>query len=116
MDMSKKTFLIGPNEDTLAELLIADEDEGWFTGKVVCQRFPSEVKKALDWYDEVVRDQLLSHLDEATDAVQRFELRVKNPDGSIHKIYSLHVGLNNELSFRIDPVLPPPELPNEMIL
>lgn len=110
MAESKKVLLIGPDGNTLAELLIAGEEEGWFTGKVVWQSFPLEVKKALAWYDEVMQDQMLSYLDEAVAAVQRFELQAKFPDGSAHKTYSLHVSPSNEASFRISPVLPPPEL------
>jgi hypothetical protein len=109
-------FLVDPDGNTLAELLIADEEEGWFTGKVVWQHFPFEVKKALAWYDEVVQDQMLSYLDEAVAAVQRFELQAKFLDGSTHKTFSLHVSPTNEISFRISPVLPPPELPKEAIL
>ena len=44
-----------------------------------------------------------------------FELQAKFPDGSTHKTYSLHVSPSNEVSFRISPVLPPPELPKEPI-
>src|SRR5438105_3611417 len=109
MAESKKVFLIGPDGNTLAELLIADEEEGWFTGRVVWQSFPFEVNKALAWYDEVVQDQMLSYLDEAVAAVQRFELQAKFQDGSAHKTYSLHVSSSNEVSFRISPVAPPPE-------
>jgi hypothetical protein len=116
MAESKKVHLIGPDENTLAELLIADEEEGWLTGKVVWQHFPVEIKKALAWYDEVVQDQMLSYLDEATAAVQKFELQAKFPDGSTHKTYSLHVSPTNEVSFRISHVLPPPELPKAAIL
>jgi hypothetical protein len=115
MAESRKVFLIGSDGNTVAELLIADEDEGWFTGKVVWQSFPFEVKKALAWYDEVVQDQMLSYLDEAVAAVQRFELQARFPDGSAHKTYSLHVSPSNEVSFRISPVCPPPELPKETI-
>lgn len=115
MAESKKVFLIGPDESRLAELLIADEEEGWLTGRVVWQRFPFEVKKALAWYDEVVQDQMLSYLDEAIAAVERFDLQAKFPDGSTHKAYSLHVSQSNEVSFRLSPVLPPPDLPEETI-
>jgi hypothetical protein len=110
MTESRKVYLIGPDGNTLAELSIADEEEGWFTGKVVRENFPSEVEKALAWYDEVVQDQMLSYLDDAVAAVQRFELQVKFPDGWTHRTYSLHVGRSNEVSFRITPVLQPPEL------
>ncbi len=108
MAESKKAFLIGPDGSTLAEVRIDDEEEGWFTGRVVCQNFPLEVKKALAWYDEVMQDQMLSYLDEAVAAIQRFELQARFPNGSTHKTYSLHVSPSSEVSFRISPVLPPP--------
>jgi hypothetical protein len=116
MAESKKVLLIGSDGNTLAELLIVDEEKGWFTGSVVWQNFPSEVRKALAWYDEVVRDQMLSYLDEAVAAVQKLGLQAKFPDGSTHKTYSLHVSPSNDTSFRISPVLPPPGLPKEVIL
>jgi hypothetical protein len=106
-----KVYLIAPDGDTYAELFITDEEEGWFTGTVVRQGFPPEVQSALAWYDEVVQDQMLSYLDEAVAAVQRFELRAMFPDGSMHKAYSLHFSPADEVSFRISPVLPPPEVP-----
>jgi hypothetical protein len=110
-----KVYLVGPDGHTLAELLIADEEEGWYTGKVVWQSFPFEVKNALAWYDEVVQDQMLSYLDGATAAVQRFGLQARFPNGSTHKTYSLHVSPSNEVSFRISPVSPSPELRREAI-
>jgi hypothetical protein len=114
-DTTAKVFLLGSEGNTLAELLISDEEEGWFTGRVVWQSFPCEVEKALTWYDEVLQDQLLSYLDGATAAVQNFDLRARFPDGSTHKTYSLHVSPSNEVSFRISPVLPPPEPRKEAI-
>ncbi len=107
MAESKKVFLLGPEGNTLAELLIADEEEGWFTGRVIWQNFPFEVKKVLAWYDEVVHDQMLSYLDEASLAVQRLELQAKFPEDTTHKTYSLHVSPSKEVSFRTSPVLPP---------
>jgi hypothetical protein len=111
MAESRKVYLIGPDDNTLAELLIADEEEGWFTGRVVRQNFPPELQRALAWYDEVVQDQMLSYLDDAVAAVQTFALQARFPDGSTHPTYSLHISPSNEVSFRISPVLPPPELP-----
>jgi hypothetical protein len=116
MTESRKVLLIDPDGNTLAELLIADEEKGWFTGKLLSQSFSSEVKNALAWYDEVVRDQMLSYLDEATAAVERFGLEANFPDGSTHKIYSLDVSPSYEVSFRISPVPPPAELPREKVL
>jgi hypothetical protein len=72
-------------------------------------------ENALAWYDEVLQDQMLSYLDEAPAAVQRFDLQAKFPDGSMHKTYALHITPSNEVSFRISPVRPPPELPKEAI-
>ena len=53
---------------------------------------------------------MLSYLDEATAAVQGFELQATFPDGSTHKTYALHVSPSREVSFRISPVVPPPQL------
>jgi hypothetical protein len=111
----KKVFLGGSDGTTLAELLIEAEEEGWVTGWVVAQSFPSQIEKALAWYDEVVQNQMLSYLDEATAAVERFGLRANLPDGSAHKVYSLHVSPLNEVSFRTSPVSPPSELPTEIV-
>jgi hypothetical protein len=116
MAESKKVFLTAPDGNTLAELLITDEEEGWFTGKVISQRFPFEVEKALAWYDEVARGQMLSYLDEATASVQMFGLQARFPGGSTHKTYSLHISQSGEVSFRIIPVSPPPDSPKEIIL
>jgi hypothetical protein len=115
MSLTKKAFLAASDGTTLAELLIEDEEQGWFTGRVVSQNFPSEVRKALAWYDEVLQDQMLSYLDEATAAVERLELRAELPDGSTHKVYSLHVSPLNEVSFRTSPVGPPPALQQKTV-
>ena len=85
MTEPRKVDLIGPDDSTLAELLIADEEEGSFTGQVVGRASPSDVEKVLAWYDEVMQDQMLSYLDEAVAAVQRLELRARFPDGSMQK-------------------------------
>jgi hypothetical protein len=115
MTQSKKVLLTDANGKALAELLISDEDEGWFTGRVVWQNFPAEVKKVLGWYGEVVHDQMLSYLDDAAAAVQRLDLQTKFSEDSSYKTYSLHLGPSSEVSFRISPVLPPPDLPMEAI-
>jgi hypothetical protein len=103
----KTAFIVDAAGTLLAELIVSHAEGGWFTGKVVSQRFSSDVKRALDWYDEVVQDQMLSYLDEATAAVEQLGLRVQFPDGSAHKIYSLHVNKLNDVSFRTSPVPPP---------
>ncbi len=84
MAESQKVSLVAPEGVTLAEFLITDAEEGWFTGTVVRQSSAPGVEKALAWYDEVLRDQMLSDLDDAVAAVQRFELQAQFPDGSTH--------------------------------
>lgn len=108
MAESRRVSLIGTGGEALGELLIEDEEEGWFTGRLVWQRFPVEVERALAWYDEVVRDQMLSYLDDAVGVVRGFGLQARFPDGSTHPTYSLHVSPSNEVSFRTSPVPPPP--------
>jgi hypothetical protein len=146
MAESRTVFLTNRDGDRLAELLIVDEDEDWFTGRVVWRKLPFEIQNALNWYNEVVENQMLrrrptiivalrsakdrtlaergptfrevivgpflSYLDEATAAVQKFELHAKFPDGSTQKPYALHVSPSNSVSFRTSPVLPPPGFAN----
>jgi hypothetical protein len=102
-----RLLLIDPDGKPLAELLVASEVEGWFTGKVLSQRFPPTVLEALAWYDEVVKYQMLSYLDEAASAVERLGLRIKSPDESTQRVYSLHIAEPDEVSFRITPVPEP---------
>jgi hypothetical protein len=78
---------------------------------VVWQRFPDELHAKLTWYDEVLRDQMLSYLDEAEASVQSFGLQAIFPDGSTHTTYSLHISPSHEVSFRITPIAPAPDLP-----
>jgi hypothetical protein len=115
MSESSKVCITGPGGDVFAELLITEEEEGWFTGRVVWQEFPPDVRTALAWYDEVVGGQMLSYLDGAAEAVEGFGLQARFPDGSTHKTYSLHVSPSAEVSFRVSPVLPPPELSGQAV-
>jgi hypothetical protein len=101
---SKIVYFLGSDGSILAESRLNHEEEGWFSGTIVWQRFPVEIKKALDWYDEVVQGQMLSYLDEAEAAVRKFELTAKFPDGSTHKTYALNIGPSNSVSFRISPI------------
>src|SRR5262245_7589541 len=106
--MTQRVFgqmeLVDSQGHALAELLVSDEEEGWFSGRVLSQSFPSEVAKDLAWYDEVVQHQMLSYLDEAMVAVARWGLRVRFRDGSTHPTFALHISQPNEVSFRVTPV------------
>ena len=101
-------LLLDSRGNILAELLVSDE-EGWFSGRVLSQRFPSELASDLARYDEVVEHQMLSYLDEALAAVEHWGLEVRFRDGSTHPVYSLHISQPNEVSFRVTPVPPPPD-------
>jgi hypothetical protein len=108
--IGSRFLLLAPDGKALAELSVACDAEGWYTGKVLSQDFPPSVKGALEWYNEVVQHQMLSYLDEATSAVESLDLRIKSPDESIHRVYSLHIAAPDEVSFRITPV-PEPAVP-----
>jgi hypothetical protein len=104
-------LLVDADEKPLAELLVEEHDDGWFTGTVLARSFPDELERALAWYDEVVTHQMLSFLDEATSAVERWGLRVKAPDGSARRVCALHVSKPDDVSFRTTPVPPPSRVP-----
>lgn len=106
---SSRYFLADAPGNTLAELLV-EEDEGWFTGKIVARDWPDAVGRALAWYDEVVSHQMLSYLDEATSMVEKLGLRVRAADGVLHRVYALHVSQDGTVAFRMSPVPPPSRL------
>ena len=95
--------LVDPTGNTLAELLASDE-AGWFSGRVLSRDLPIGMAKDLAWYDEVVQYQMLSYLDEAMAAVERWCLKVRFRDGSTPPVYSLHISPLDEVSFRVSPV------------
>jgi hypothetical protein len=51
---AERVALVDGADNVIAELVLAHEEDGWLTGTVVSQQFPAKVKKALDWYDEVM--------------------------------------------------------------
>src|SRR5258708_980389 len=99
--------LIDAAGNALAELEVTATEDGWFAGTVLSQQLPPKLKDALDWYDEIIDGQMLSYLDQATDAVEQFGLRVRERNGSARKVFSLHINKQSEVSFRFSPVSPP---------
>jgi hypothetical protein len=97
--------------NVVAELLLTHEDDGWFTGTVLSQRLPPHVKEALDWYDEVVENQMLSYLDAAAANVEKWGLCLRHDNASLRKVYALHIDKQHQVSFRTTPVPPPAWLP-----
>lgn len=104
---SGKLFLVDTAGNEVAELTLTGEADDWFSGAVLAQQFSPQLKEALDWYDEVVENQMLSFLDGATDAVEQFGLLLRHADGTTHQVFSLHVNKQNEVSFRTSPIPPP---------
>lgn len=97
--------------NVLAELDVTAQPDDWFAGRVLSQQFPPQLRDALAWYDEVLEGQMLSYLDQATDAVDQFGVRVGPPGGPSRSVYSLHVTSQGEVSFRTTPIPPPARVP-----
>lgn len=91
----------------LGEIRIDSEEDGWFTGTLVDANLSPVVEAALRQYDKVIQHQNLSDLDKAVAAVDGLMLAVLFQSGQAHRVYSLHVSDQKEVSFRITPVLPP---------
>jgi hypothetical protein len=108
---AERVVLEDSNGNIVAQFVLTCEEDGWFTGTVISQQLPPQLKKALDWYDEVVQNQMLSYLDEATATVEQFKLNVRYPGGSSRKVYSLHIDPKDQVTFRTTPVPPPAWLP-----
>lgn len=82
-------------------------EDGWYYGQLNGEIQSEDLRRDLAWYDEVVSQQMLSFLDEATAAVQRHELIARFSDDTHRKIYALHLERSGSTSFRISPVPPP---------
>ncbi|HLN30510.1 MAG TPA: hypothetical protein VK395_22390 [Gemmataceae bacterium] len=91
----------------LAEVEIQGVEDEWYHGRLVRDAIPEELRRDLEWYDEVVSNQMLSYLDDALHAVERHELSVRFPDETCHKVYALHIDKSGETAFRMAPVPPP---------
>jgi hypothetical protein len=88
----------------LGEMAIHEEQDGWFTGVLTDDRLSSDARAAIDWYDEVVQNQMLSYLDQALAAVAKLDLKVRFSNEEPHQVYSLDITPEKEVSFRITPV------------
>lgn len=91
----------------VAEIDIQGVENEWYYGRLMTDAIPEGLRRDLEWYDEVVSTQMLSYLDDATDAVERHGLSVCFPDETCHKAYGLHIDKSGETAFRIAPVPPP---------
>jgi hypothetical protein len=104
---AENLVLVDESGKQLAQLAVTGQEDGWTFATLVAPQFPAKLRESLEWYDEVVEHQMLSFLDSALASIDRFELRVRYPDATQHKVYSLHVNRQNEVSFRVTPVPPP---------
>jgi hypothetical protein len=97
--ISKFWSMIDIDGKELAQINVDSCEEGWFHGTTISHDFSKDLQSALRWYDEVVSGQMLSFLDEAQDAVARFQLRLRLPDGQCEKVYSIQLSTNGEARF-----------------
>jgi hypothetical protein len=102
--MNQEWSMIDIDGREIARIDVTDCEEGWHYGAVKSSKLPSELESALRWYDEVVSKQMLSFLDEASVAVERFRLRIQLPDGRCENVYSFQLSPNGEATFRTLPV------------
>jgi hypothetical protein len=91
----------------VAEVDIHAVEDGWYYGRLVKDAIPDELRRDLEWYDQVVSNQMLSYLDDVRAAVERHELSVCFADETCHKAYALHIDRSGDTTFRIAPVPPP---------
>ena len=76
---SEKLTLIHASGIEVAQMTMSSEKDGWFSGTLASQQFSPDLKEALEWYDEVVENQMLSFLDQAIESVAQFGLCVRTP-------------------------------------
>ena len=96
----------------VAEIDVQGVEDDWYYGRLVSDLLPEGLRRDLEWYDEVVSDQMLSFLDDALAAVERHQLSVRQPDEGCRRVYCLHIGKAGEATFRITPI--PPREPSHV--
>jgi hypothetical protein len=106
--MATSTYSVTDSQGRrVAEIDVQAIEEEWYYGRLVSDAIPERLRRDLEWYDQVVSNQMLSYLDEALDAVERHGLSVRVPDETCHRVYSLHLAKSGEATFRITPAPPP---------
>jgi hypothetical protein len=90
----------------VADVDLQGVEKEWFYGQIVSDAIPEDLRRDLEWYDEVVSNQMLSFLDDSSAAVERHDLFVVFPDQPRRKVYSLHVSRSGETTFRVTPAPP----------
>lgn len=91
----------------IAEVDIQNVEEEWYYGRLLDDAISEGLRRDLEWYDKVVSNQMFSFLDDALQAIEQHHLSIRLPDGSCHRVYSLHIDNLGETTFRITPVHPP---------
>jgi hypothetical protein len=107
--------LIDRHASQLASFWIDAIQEGWYSGHVNSSSFPPDLQQRLEWYNEVVSNQMLSFVDDARSAIDQHHLLVRLPSGDVHPVVALHVMRSGDVSFRISPIAPPPSIPRASV-
>lgn len=110
--MPHNCTIIDESGRDVAEILIRDNEEGWYYGTVLQDKFNDYQRRSIQWYDQVVTEQMLSYFDEALAAVNDLGLQVRLSDKRLERLYSMHIAKSGEISFRTSPI-PPPDRSNQ---
>lgn len=93
--------LIHNDGTAAAEIVVHTRIDDWQVGNIITEQFQNDVRKVLDWYHEVLNDQMLSYLDDAEVSVATLGLRVKSTSSEEHLVQAIHVGPDGAISFKI---------------
>lgn len=77
---SQKVKIVNQARKVLATAEVAEE-EGYFVGLIDLRSMPATLRKHFEQYEEVVNNQLFSHLDDIEEKIGTLNLRVVFEDG-----------------------------------
>ena len=106
--MRKNPHITDKSGRKVAEIVIDNTDEGWYHGSILHECFLDYQKEALQWYDEVVTEQMLSYFDESLAIIDGLGLHVHFSEINIEPVHSMHMSKDGKVSFRTTPVPSPP--------
>lgn len=93
--------LLHADGSVAAEIAVHSVIRGWQVGNVTADQLSGDSRKALDCYNSVLRDQMLSYLDEAEESVANLGFRIRFADSASYRVEEIHIGPDGAVSFKL---------------
>jgi hypothetical protein len=103
--MESRTYLLADAEGhVFGRIEVHETSDGWLLGKLTEDRLTPAMKQAFAWLEEIANDQMLSFLNEAEDAIEKYQFGIVIPGGNgFQPVYNLQIMNKTDVAFRLSP-------------